>query len=181
MVSSLGIQEAHVPCWFPSSFLVHAQQIGLLGRKEGSSLPLCCYLLLWPMPGSVAMPGLYSGYPFVLFLEEFRQCEGTLHNLNDRRCCGCPALWHSFFPEENWDACNWNWPSVDPGRCKSLILAVWQARADCVTVCAEHCQFNGSEAPWLEVKCYENFPKHRSTAVSAPAHKTGHWISKKDF
>lgn len=104
MVSSLGIQEAHVPCWFPSSFLVHAQQTGLLGRKEGSSLPLCCYLLLWPMPGSVAMPGLYSGYPFVLFLEEFRQCEGTLHNLNDRRCCGCPALWHSFFPEENWDA-----------------------------------------------------------------------------
>lgn len=57
--------------------------------------------------------------------------------------------------------------ALDPGRCKSLDVG-------CVTVCAQHCQFSGSEAPWLEVKCYENFPKHRSTAVSGPAHETDH-------
>lgn len=48
------------------------------------------------------------------------------------------------------------------------------APGGCVTVCAEHCHFSGSEAPWLEVKGYEYFPKHRSTTVSGPAHKTAH-------
>lgn len=80
MVPSLGIQAAHTPCWFPSNFLAKAQQIGLLGRKEGSSLPLCCYLLFWPLPGTVAKPGLCSGYPVALFLENAIVCEGNLHD-----------------------------------------------------------------------------------------------------
>lgn len=137
----MGIREAHVPCWFPSNFLANVQQTGLLGRKESSSLPLHCYLLLWPVPGSVAKSGLYSGYHLALFLiEKIRECEGNLCNLNDRRWCDCSG---ALLPPRGQLGSNWNCPLMDPGRCGSLILAVCWACGGCVTVCAGLCQFSG--------------------------------------
>lgn len=51
--------------------------MGLLGRKEeGWSLPLCCYLLFWPLPGTMAIPEVYPGYPVALFLENALECKG---------------------------------------------------------------------------------------------------------
>ena len=88
-VPSLGIRAVPAPCRFPSSFPTNAQQMGLLGRKERSSPPLCCRLLIWPSPGTVAMPGLQSGYPVAPFLENAMEREGNLRRatrLSPARC-----------------------------------------------------------------------------------------------
>lgn len=115
MVPSLSIQAAHTPCWFPSNFLANAQQTGLRGRKEGSSLPLCCYLLFWPLPGTVTMPGLYSAYLVALFLENATEREGNLRDASQLSPSATRALRPSSWGEPGE-------PSPTPLRCAPWVV-----------------------------------------------------------